>query len=649
MWARIVYAYNQPFEAAGVAVSPREVPVTRSACSLLPSSIFCLAVSCVPSWILISPALLSAQAAQTATKDENDFPVVKVDARTVVVDVVVTDKNGKPVQGLHKSDFQLAEDGHGQKSVSFEEHTGMRSAPVDLPALPPNIFLNVPRVKPADAVTVLLLDSLNTPFADQNNVRTQILKYLKKPQPGMRMAIFGLGARLHLIQGFSDNPELLAKVLNSVKRGAGPQASDLLQTKGEIDLSESSTNELLAMAGPQDYAQVLAEANAITQFWSEQTASQTDVRVLATLNAFQQMATYLAAVPGRKNVVWFSSSFPVGIFADPAINDGFSVQREYAEAVRKTDAMLTAAQVAIYPVAAEGLTNDQLFDADQHTQNVNTQQQLQQQQMVNVQTNFSKRSTDHLNMDQIAKDTGAQAFVNTNGLAEALARVVEIGSNYYTLSYIPSNPSTDGKFRKIQVKLSERNMRLSYRRGYFALDEKEARRAASKPAADPLSAYMVPGLPDSTQIAVALRVQETVDQPLTVAGAPTSRAGGNTKLSGPVKRYGVEFVVAAHSLELDASSDGMHHGKIEAGLVAFDREGQPLNWTEREFDLNLDAAHYRDAQENGLHFRLDLDVPKEGISLRSGVYDLKASTAGTYEVQLMRVMNARQTASLKVK
>jgi hypothetical protein len=102
-------------------------------------------------------------------------------------------------------------------------------------------------------------------------------------------------------------------------------------------------------------------------------------------------------------------------------------------------------------------------------------------------------------------------------------------------------------------------------------------------------------------------------------------------------------------VHLDAAEDGSRHGKIEAGLVAFDHEGQPLNWTEREFDLNLDAARYRDAKENGLHFRMDLDVPKECSSLRSGVYDLNANTAGTYEVPLMRVMNDHQTASAGTK
>jgi VWFA-related protein len=602
--------------------------------------------------VLVLPVALRAQDSQSTEKDDNGDMLVKVDARTVVVDVVVTDKTGKPIQGLRKEDFQVSEDGRSQRGVSFEEHTGTRTVTLNLPATPENIFLNVPRVKPTDAVTVLLLDSLNTPFADQNKVRSQLLKYLKNPQPGMRIAIFALGTRLHFIQGFTDNPELLASALNNVKRGAGPQASDLLQTKGEVDTEESATNLLLAMAGPQDYSEVLAQANALNQFWAEQTSSQTDVRVLATLAAFQKLAVYLAGVPGRKNVVWFSSAFPVGIFANPALDVSFSVQSDYVDMVRKTDALLAAAQVAVYPVAAEGLANDQLFDADQQTVRANTQQQLLQQQIASVQTDFGTRSTDHQTMDQIAKDTGAQAFYNTNGLADALARVADSGSYYYTLSYVPTNESTDGKYRKIQVRLEGRNARLSYRRGYFAMEKKEVETATSKPTVDPLSAFMGPGMPASTQIMLALRVKEAArkarSELASSDGSPRAElAGGNTKLSGPLKRYEVEFVVAARSLHLASTSDGVHHGKIEAGLIAYDVDGQPLNWTEREFNLTLDAAHYREAQENGLHFRLELDVPKAGISIRSGVYDVEASTAGTFEVPLSRVVSTHETASAR--
>jgi hypothetical protein len=42
-------------------------------------------------------------------------------------------------------------------------------------------------------------------------------------------------------------------------------------------------------------------------------------------------------------------------------------------------------------------------------------------------------------MSQMAEDAGGRAFMDTDGLTAAVAQAIESGSNYYTLSYVPSN------------------------------------------------------------------------------------------------------------------------------------------------------------------------------------------------------------------
>jgi hypothetical protein len=68
--------------------------------------------------------LLHSQTAEQAAKAATAF---QANARAVLVDVVVTDRNGRPVQGLHEGAFQVEEDGHGQKITSFEEHAGTQA------------------------------------------------------------------------------------------------------------------------------------------------------------------------------------------------------------------------------------------------------------------------------------------------------------------------------------------------------------------------------------------------------------------------------------------------------------------------------------------------------------------------------------------
>ena len=71
---------------------------------------------------LLSVILLGCLAAvvphavgQTAVPDADGRLVFKANARIVVLDVVVTGHDGKPVQGLHKEDFSIAEDGKPQQ------------------------------------------------------------------------------------------------------------------------------------------------------------------------------------------------------------------------------------------------------------------------------------------------------------------------------------------------------------------------------------------------------------------------------------------------------------------------------------------------------------------------------------------------------
>jgi VWFA-related protein len=73
-------------------------------------------------------------------------------------------------------------------------------------------------------------------------------------------------------------------------------------------------------------------------------------------------------------------------------------------------------------------------------------------------------------MNVIADSTGGRAFYNTNGLREAMDAAVRQGSEYYTLTYAPSNTKADGSERKIKVVLKDPGYQLSYRRSYLADD-----------------------------------------------------------------------------------------------------------------------------------------------------------------------------------
>jgi VWFA-related protein len=554
---------------------------------------------------------------QTAQPDNSARRVFKTSARIVVVDVVVSGKNHRPLTGLHQQDFQIAEDGHPQTIHYFEEHSGAQPVQVSVPDLPPNVFTNIPRVKPGDSVTVLVLDSLNTPLDDQRRVHAQVLKYLKKPQPGRRIAIFTLGTQLRLIQSFTDDPALLAAALNQGKKGA--QASPLLQSTAETASTQETVAALMEHA-PE-------AAAAMQQFAAEQSSIRTDVRIKLTLAALQQLANYLAAFPGRKNVAWFSGAFPVVIFPDPGGAQPFGAQSDNQQEVRKTDALLTSAQVAIYPVGAEGVTVDSPYNAGADSRLV-TRSELSRPQ-----GGAQDRNSNHAAMDVIAKQTGGAAFYSSNSLTDALDRVAVHGSNFYTLTYTSTNAATDGKYRKIQVALDRSGYQLDYRRGYYADDSKSTQAPAAKPGPgdDLLSPFLRPGRPESTQIPLTLRVTPSSAPP----GA--GQGGDNPNLKGALTRYSVDLMIPARSLQFDLGPDGHHHVRIEAGLMVYNRVGNPLNWILRQVNLNLDDSRYAIVQANGVNLYLQIDGPEGGVSLRGGVYDLDTNLTGTLAIPLSAV------------
>ena len=587
---------------------------------------------------ILHSALAQSQTAATGT---NGPIIFHTNARTVVVDVVVTRRNGQPIEGLPKEDFLVAEDGHPQTIATFEEHTARPSVQAGVPELPPNIFTNIPRVKPADSVTVLLLDSLNSPPEDQRAVRDQMLKYVKGLQPGKPVAIFELGKRLRLVQEFTGDSALLAEALSRHKGGAS-----MLKPEAEMVADQQT---LIEPGEAKEPGSSVASEVFLAPVQTSQTASQTDDRVKATLEALQELARYLTAVSGRKNVMWVSAAFPLAILPDPNLNtpfsSSFSAARNYEDEVRETDTLLAAAQVAIYPIAATGLvTNSQNIEEAAKTP------EAAKMEPIASEHDTRARNPEHATMDQIASETGGIAFYDANGLDETLARVTDQGAHFYTLTYTPTNSEQDGKYRKIEVKLTTKTYQLAYRRGYYAAGGKVIPARAGE---HPLLAFMRPGMPDSTQIRFTLKIQPETSLPV-ASGAPETGnevdksrtpAGDNRKLKGPLTRYTVEFGIPARDLIFDTASDGARRSGIESMLVVYDQDGKPQNWMLRHFDLHWDAAHYELVQVHGIHLRLEIDVPKRGVYLQCGVYDQLSNQAGTLEFPLRNIVSGGAAAS----
>ncbi len=155
------------------------------------------------------------------------MPVFRTVTQNVLVDVVVTKKDGDPVLNLTPKDFTLEEDGNPQRIAFFEEHragsTAPDSRPGSVPHFPPETYSNVPPIFSGDTVNVVLLDMLNTSRSGQVFVRQNLNLFFRKLQPSTPVAIFVLGQDLRFVQGFTSDASILTRAFNQKGKELFPQ------------------------------------------------------------------------------------------------------------------------------------------------------------------------------------------------------------------------------------------------------------------------------------------------------------------------------------------------------------------------------------------------------------------------------------------
>ena len=570
------------------------------------------------------PVIAQAQDSSQA----NNVPVIKANARDVVVDVVVT-KGGGPVVGLKKDDFKIEEDGKPQALDFFEEHankTALAGPPPAMPAMPPGVYTNVPPAPGDDAVNVLLLDFLNSEVQDQSYVREQVLNFLKKMQPGTRAAIFAMSSKLQFVQGFTADTGELAKALTA--SGATPVKVATYQSRSDIKIDQDSLSmqeaisESPAGGGPMSGASLGIEA--IRSALSDAQTFDYANRAEMTMEALRHMAEYLRGVPGRKNLLWFSSEYPVIVFPSPEQRLALAQIRIGTFEIKHTADLLTAARVSLYPINAQGLMQDHVAMADNAAPGGGSQMQRMNTDLNGpYQAESTARADTTYSMRELAKDTGGKAFLNTNDLNGAMQKAISDGSHYYTLTYSPTNKKMDGKFRKIEIKTSGGKYDLSYRRGYNA--DKPADEGAEQDG-NPLRPLLKLGLPNETEILYGVRVE-----PLTPQPAPGSaKAGFNSDLKGPTIRYVIDFMVRWTDVKLSPETNGAVRGKIEAGLLAYDKTGKAVNWEGGTQEMNIQPDTLEAIKRSGIPVHMELDLPADQrIVLKTGIYDWETGHTGT--------------------
>jgi VWFA-related protein len=612
--------------------------ISRKSCVLLLTILFVAAAT--PAQQTNPPAANPPSAQQipetkpaTGKEIYESATVLKATTRLVVVDVVATDRKGEAIRDLELPDFTLLEDGKEQqiRAFSFQEP---KPAPVGAPAqltpaalqLPENIFTNIPRYQASSALNVVLLDALNTTLPHQAYVRDQMIKYLEKLPKGRPVAVYSLSTKLTLLQDFTSDPEVLKEVVKQLKNKTSPV----------LDNPAGGPDTQILPAGAADSGMVPPDMlQSIMQFEQERVGFQTDIRVTYTLNALNAIARSLSGYPGRKNLVWVSEAFPLSI--DPNMEltgDVFAGTRNYGPQVAAAADALIDAQVAVYPVDAAALVTSSVFDAsnsgvDKFGRGIGRNPT---RMGTTISNESAARQNVHATMQDMAERTGGKAFYNRNDIDHAIGNSIDDGSVYYTLAYYPDNKDWNGKFRKIQVKVTRSGVKLRHRLGYYAVDPKVFAEQNKKQQAIVFGDALNPDSPAATGLMFEAGV------------IPPSEKTENKVL--------VNFAVDPHGLSFETQSDGTHHAQVDCVVQAYSAKGDLIKTEASTITAALKPDTFaRIMQTNAFPCQQSVSLPAGSYSLRLGVRDdttgLVGTTSARVTVPVLPVDSGEKTSNPK--
>ncbi len=532
-----------------------------------------------------------------AIAQQSGTTTLRVTTQLTVENVTVTDAQGRPIHGLTPSDFIILEDSKPQPIKNFNEY-GMAVPTIQpaLPPLPPGIYTNQQAAAPTTgAVNVLMLDEVTAPAEGLMNVRLQALSYLKHFPTGTRAAVLMSGDNLRVVQGLTTDRDILVAAINKVQYEPvfGMSGQGAATSAAPVPSASMSSSPSFLTSSPSSSTGRLQ--GCITRNRQSQ----------MTLNALASAAAYLSGIQGRKNLLWFTPGIPW--LTDFERFNKSNCLNDYTANLQKVYALLSAAQVALYPINPLGLLGG-----------------------------------DTESLQDFAQATGGIAYTNRNDLDAAIGEAIATGSDYYSISYTPPLVGYDGKFHTIDVRVDKPGLHLQYRRGYTSLDPVQLAQSittqASKSAATDLPPAvrdfrtdMIHGAIPSTELLLAAHVLPSTTPPKPAPLPVKGELNPKLKLKSLV-RYDILYSIPAGQLTVADNPDGTHTASVEFDIVAYAEDGTKLNVLRQPIKVTLTPDRIAQFQQNPFDLPLQLDLPPGKLFLRIGALDIPSGKIGTLEV-----------------
>ncbi len=433
-----------------------------------------------------------------------------VEVRVTNVDVIVTDKAGKPVPGLTKEDFEIYENGTRQEITNFSE-IGER--------VPSGTLTAAPGDAPAEeAVTRDIRRRLISIFVDNSSLdvpnRQAVLPKLKQflagnVRPGDGIAIYNWGLGLTVQLEPTSDPAAISAAVDKLASNTGRTGNWKQDFYNEIDSIISSAKNKYPPERP-NFGEALDAARRHADFGTFQMHRKEA--------ALKSVIASLRGIEGRKVLVLLTESLSANPaeeafhyldmikheFAGGEQFNPFSAARTYklytlASAIAKA---ANTAGVTLYPIHAAGKWADS--------------------SMVDASMNMTVRAgspthtdTSTQTLHAIAEDTGGRALVGSSDFKLAFDTISNDLNVYYFLGYRTSGARKD-RLKKIDVKLRNRNG-YTVRSRNAVVEQTAVSEMNDMVAANLFQTRASNDLGIQTRVGTSTRAGDNVVHPLTIA------------------------------------------------------------------------------------------------------------------------------------
>jgi len=528
---------------------------------------------------VLAALLISSLPGIVLTQDQKkqSQDTIKLKTELVQIDLLVTDKAGKPVSGLKREDFELLDNNKPQLITHFAFETSnparLKDTTAEQPPIPKTIA-----ARDLKRVVAFVVDTLHLHYENLYLTRKLLANFVdNQMQPGDLVLILPTGGGSGVLQQFTSDRSLLHRAIERFRPIAvdtfGPVAARSVRgdTPFAFNRGVQAVDSRNRGSGPLSMPDTPG-SNQLDPL------EESDVR--ATLDTLDNLIKAMRQLPGRKLAVFVSEGFRIS----PTM-----ARQELSE----TTALAARSNVVFYSIDPKGLVapNDASDPMRLTEQSGMLAQQIAQMLL--------QRRLDEQDLREplglLANETGGSFFSNNNDINSGLANLLDRNSAYYLLGFQPEPAKWDGKLHKIKVTVRNRpDLSVVARKSYLARSD------APKPAsADP-------------------KVEEAIE----AIESPLVRRDIDLRLTALFIDNPQREPIVNMLLHIDASklhfieSEGSFHSSLEQIGFVLDANGRTVDKFSNTLELNLQPKTYQAALKQGF-------VATRAMNVRPGIYQIR--------------------------